>query len=266
MKHLSSTGEADRLYPENSPSPLQLHKHENSETGPQGIGHAARTTYPSGPIVQRRRIPGQGDPFAPQLKETFRDYTQKQGDLLPTATLSVNIGAHTAGLQRVLERAISDLKGPEKTKVLAAYSGTFPSKISEVKDSDRLLKIAEIIHKTVPRLRLASPNLINTGARPNTPDKQNIASLVKSCTTVLDQIAGGKHDRLIVQVFGKAYLNKAKAKYKNARTSLTSLHQKNKILSDRSGYYAESQTGGLTVFGQEIAVSPSVIDTVKAGL
>jgi hypothetical protein len=175
--------------------------------------------------------------------------------------------AARTGLARALGRAWDELTPAQQTAVRAAAGrsgitwppGTSPISRLDTATRAQLLSFAAAVRAAAPDTELGDPALINVGARPRTSDAANITTLVARADAVFAVIARGARDADIAQVFGVANVAAAKVKYANAHAQMNRLKAANKIVTDRSGFNAEVELGGLSNSAQ-IAVAPSVID------
>jgi hypothetical protein len=126
--------------------------------------------------------------------------------------------------------------------------------------SEKDMREAAAIVKVRPDTLLGDPAQINAPPRPGTQDAAHITQLVNGANQVLDRIATGAVDAHIAQVFGAANVAEAKARYANARTQLNALHAAGSIVSDRSGFNAEAQLGGLSD-ASRLRLAPANIDS-----
>lgn len=229
-------------YSPKTESGLKLLAHE--------LVHTLQTEAGSPPgLIQRRRVPGS---------------TELAAAAPPTSS---GMNQIRAGLARVLSRAWGGLDAAKQAAVLKAtaslgFTWTTEAGLMILLSSalrPKLLAFAQAIRTAAPEAELGDPLLIDTGARPATPDAKNITSLVSGADTIFGILAGASHDADITQIFGAPNLAAAKTKYANARTRMNHLHSVNKIVTDRSGYNAEVSLGGLSNSSQ-IALHPSIID------
>lgn len=199
--------------------------------------------------IQRRRVPaGVG-----------------LGATIPAA--GAGFAAHREGLVRALRRAWTELTSAQRATIrtnAAAFGITGATDAAlfaalATASQAQLLSFSDEFRLVRPDLTLGDPALIDTGARPATADTANIAALVANADAVFSTIASGVRDADLTAVFGAANVAAAKTKYAAARTRMNALHGLDKIVTDRSGYYAEAGVGGLTNASQ-ISVHPSVID------
>ena len=108
------------------------------------------------------------------------------------------------------------------------------------------LREAEALVRVRGDTRLGDPALIDSGPRAGTRDAARLTQLVNAANRLFDRIATGAVDMHIRQVFGAANVATAKTRYANARTRMNALHASGDIVTDRSGYNAEAELGGLT--------------------
>jgi hypothetical protein len=145
-----------------------------------------------------------------------------------------------------------------ETRAIGALS---PADFAALPDQERLTRLAEAIEHIRPDRVVLDPGLMRSGARPATADAANVAALVANVSTLIDDIlAAPDIDLWLGQIFGAGNGGIAKRRYVLAKVFLNRLATRNKILSDRSGYSAESDLGGSTISGRSIELTPSVID------
>ena len=125
--------------------------------------------------------------------------------------------------------------------------------------SEQGLREAEALVRVRGDTRLGDPALIDSGPRAGTRDAARLTLLVNAANRLFDRIATGAVDMHIRQVFGAANVATAKTRYANARTRMNALHASGDIVTDRSGYNAEAELGGLTN-SQSISIAPDVMD------
>jgi hypothetical protein len=116
-----------------------------------------------------------------------------------------------------------------------------------------------------PDLVLGDPKLIDTGPRPGSADAANIQKLVDNANKVFAEIAGGKRDGDLKDVFGPGSVKEAKRRYHNGRDWMNRLQAAKKVLTDRSGYSGEVGQGGLTGHFEVIRLHPKFIDQPDEG-
>jgi hypothetical protein len=126
--------------------------------------------------------------------------------------------------------------------------------------ADQQIAQAKALEAVRPDLVLGDPKLIDTGPRAGSGDAANIQKLIDSANKIFADIASGKRDADVKDVFGAASVAQAKARYANGRFWMNKLHTADKIVTDRSGYSSEVGQGGLTGFQEIIRLHPSVID------
>jgi len=185
----------------------------------------------------------------------------------PAADVAGVVNART-GLARIFARAWAELTAPNKAAVITAakaFGIVFTNQATLITainaaSRDQLLKFEAALRTADPTVTLGDPALIDTGPRPATSDAANITTLVTGANAVFDQIAAGTNDADLTQVFGAANIATAKTRYAAAKSRMNTLKSLDKIVTDRSGYNAEAELGGLSNSDQ-IAVAPSVIDT-----
>jgi hypothetical protein len=126
--------------------------------------------------------------------------------------------------------------------------------------ADKILERANnAMLKVRPELTLGDPKQIDTGARSGTDDAKNLKKLGKNAAKIFDQIITG-HSKDLEQVFGKASIAAARAKYFQGKKWMNKLLGLDKVVTDRSGYSDEVSLGGLTGFRDQIALGPDMID------
>ncbi|WP_155849060.1 hypothetical protein [Amycolatopsis vancoresmycina] len=215
--------------------------------GNRAIGALLSGRVQAHPVaVQRRRVPT-GAQTGPLTSVGATDRAQ-----------------HTAGLERVNERALTELAPADRAAVLTrahTLAGS-PAAYNALPAPDRARLLAEAIRAQAPGLVLGDPALINIGVRPGAlgvADAANIAALVTNATALINTVIGGAHDGDLRQVFGPPNVATAKARYRAARDRMNYLHTHHRIVTDRSGYSAEAGVGGLTD-ANRISLMPGAID------
>jgi hypothetical protein len=211
--------------------------------GPAGLAPA------SSPVVQLRRIP-------PNVRAL----------LIAGSTSAPNPLANVEGAERLVDLAMADLSPFDQVLVKIDRLGSLTdAEFNALTPRERVSRTAEAIIALFPALQLGDPNLIDTGARPATPDAANITKVVDRVNTIYTDIASGARDAWLRDVFGAGSITAAKAKYARGRTALNRIHGRDRIVTDRSGYSEEVSLGGLTdppgTVAQKIRVSLSVIDS-----
>jgi hypothetical protein len=224
----------------------------------------------AGRVVQRRRLPGGSD---------IKDILSDPGVGGTPRAASADSAASDAGLQRLWALVFEQLTPAEDKDLRAQFwygmtSAQFdalpaPDKATKQQQANNTIAVlpkwekearwADALQKVKPGLMLGDPKLINTGPRAGTNDATNITKLTTNANKVFDKIAAGAADADIDRVFAAANRGAAKHKYANARTAMNSLKGSNKVVTDRSGYNAEVQLGGLTS-DKQISLSPETID------
>ena len=126
--------------------------------------------------------------------------------------------------------------------------------------ADQQVAQAKALEAVRPDLVLGDPKLIDTGPRAGSGDAANIQKLIDNSNKIFADIASGKRDGDIKDVFGAASVANAKGRYANGRFWMNKLHTADKIVTDRSGYSSEVGQGGLTGHKEIIRLHPSVID------
>lgn len=213
------------------------------------VGPAIQAQQAAAGAVQRRRLPGEAE----------------LGGLLPGG--GPDEAAHMAGLTRLLERSVGELNAAQRQQVLErllhdAPGAGFWEKIAflgGLNQREQLLRIAGALRATFPQTTLGDPALIDTGPRPATADAANIRTLVNNANALFDQVLAPARRPDLEQVFGRAHVSTARARYTAAKRRMNTLHRQNKVVTDRSGYNAEVSLGGLTGPNQ-ISLAPEVID------
>jgi hypothetical protein len=220
-------------------------------------------------VLQRRRLPGGSD-----VKDLLSD---PPVGAAPRAA-SADSAASNAGLQRLWALVFEQLTPAEDADVRAQFwygmtraqfdALSAPDKATKEQQAKNIAALpswemearwADALKKVKPDLMLGDPKLINTGPRAATNDATNITTLTTNANKVFDKIAAGAADADIDRVFGAANRAAAKAKYAKARTAMNTLKGSNKVVTDRSGYNAEVDLGGLTS-NKQISLSPETID------
>jgi hypothetical protein len=176
-----------------------------------------------------------------------------------------NSKAHSDGLNTLIARARAELTTDEqKAFETEMLQGMDMKDFMALPRHDALARMSKAIAKVRPDLAFGDPRLIDTGARTGTDDKDNIQKLVVHANAIFDPIITGKHDDDLKQVFGKKHVAAAKAKYAQGKAWMKKLAKKDKVVSDRSGYYEEASIGGLTGTHEQLALGPGVIDSPDA--
>jgi hypothetical protein len=235
------------------------------QMGNRAVNRLLRSAH-GGRLVQRRRLPEPKDIAA--LETTIG------------GGASVDAAAVQKGMVRLLvlaqEQLTKDEQGDFAVRVYTGMSLADWRK-HPVAEQEKLIKDGEAHYKTLsladqqaaqakaleavrPELVLGDPKLIDTGPRPGSSDAANIQKLIDNANKIFAEIASGKRDTDVKDVFGAASVNKAKGRYANARFWMNKLHTANKIVTDRSGYSSEVGQGGLTGHFEIIRLHPSMID------
>jgi hypothetical protein len=203
-------------------------------------------------VVQRRRVPAQAELDA----------------ALPPVTDPVALAAAREGMARALTRAWASLSMANRLSVRAAAATrlgiTFTNSTSlltilEAAPRAQLLDFAALIRTVDPSRTLGDPALIDTGPRPATADAANLARLIANADAIFAEIAAGRRDRDLRDVFGAPHVATAKQRYARARARVGVLNRRGDIVTDRSGYNAEAGLGGLTNT-EQISISPGTMD------
>lgn len=228
------------------------------------------TRGPAGRMLQRRRLPGGSD---------IKDLLSDPGVGAAPRAASADSAASNAGLQRLWALVFEQLTAAEDADLRAQfwygmtkaqYDALSPADktakqqyatntIATLPRWDKEARWADALQKVKPELTLGDPKLINTGPRAATNDAANITTLTTNANKVFDKIASGAADADINRVFDAANRVAAKGKYAKARTAMNTLKGANKVVTDRSGYNAEVDLGGLTS-DKQISLSPDTID------
>jgi Domain of unknown function (DUF4157) len=187
------------------------------------------------------------------------------GNMLTTpgnrSRTGANYAANSAGTRRVIELAEAEMTDDERARVRTAMlRGQTQAQFNARSEHEQLIRHAEAIRTVLPELSLGDPALIDTGPRPRTQDATRLLALVNAATTVFDTIIGGSRDADLAQIFGAANVAAAKTKYANGKQWMRTLHTRNRIVTDRSGYNDEVGLGGLTGYQTQISLSPQFID------
>jgi len=179
-----------------------------------------------------------------------------------TAPGVVDRGAHVAGLERLNERALSELSAADRATVMAAAHTAAGSAaaFAALPPVDRATTLATALRTFRPALVLGDPALINVGPRPSTADAANIATLVTNATALINLCMAPAAVPHLRDVFGAANVGTAQARYAAGATRLAWLHTHGKIVTDRSGYSGQVGLGGLTNSAR-MALSPGTIDS-----
>jgi hypothetical protein len=221
-------------------------------------------------VVQRRRMPLPGE-----VGDILSDTTAGGGRVA-----AADIAEHQKGLQRLWTLAAEQLSPQDMTEFMAElYAGQTVAQLTALPLADQQKAYAAGVNKLTamtaweqqqayvtalekarPDLTLGDPLLIDSGPRPGTADAANIQKLVDHANDVFDEIAAGKRDADVKNVFGNSNLAKAKAKYAQGRIWMNKLHKASHVVTDRSGYNAEVGLGGLTSFHGQISLEPGAID------
>lgn len=195
-------------------------------------------------------------------------------------TAATDAAASQAGLDRLWTLVKEQLTGPDQGDVAAvAVTGLTTAQLTALPPAEMVAKwstgfanwnamkpweqqkaFIDALGTVRPDLKLGDPRLIDIGPRPATADAANIQTLVDNANKVFDDIAAGKRDTDIKQVFGDGFVDIAKAKYREARKWMNKLHTDDHIVTDRSGYNEEVSLGGLTGFHVQISLQSDVID------
>jgi hypothetical protein len=193
--------------------------------------------------VQRRRVPdtAHGDPL-----------------LAATATDSA---AHVRGMERAVDRALSELSATDKQAVLnqAHTAAGGLAAYRHLTMRQRLQHLTTALRTLHPDVVLGDPALIDTGPRLGSADAGNLNTLVTNAAALIGIALSGARDNDLGDVFGTADIGTAKANYTAALNRMNFLHTNSRIVTDRSGYGGEVGLGGLTNPDQ-IALSPECID------
>lgn len=218
--------------------------------GPASQGSPQRSTV-AAPAVQMRRIPIN----VAQLLTAIGGIGN-----------STNFGAHAAGVERLIERALAELTPTQRALVMTnrrAPGSLTQAQFDALPRRERLIRTAYAIMALFPPLIHGAPALIDVG--PTTPlERANLNTLVAHTNVLFIAIASGSQDASIGQVFGAANVATAKAKYANAQTWMNTLYARGKIVTDRSGYNDEAGLGGLTGFQDQISLEPDAMDHPSA--
>jgi hypothetical protein len=230
-----------------------------------GANRKRAGTGPAAPVrVSRRRIPAPdaGGALTGGLTSILTDYEFEPGSLLATKPVdAANLDAHLKGLTTLITRAAAELSPPQKAQVQTlACNGLSLDDFRGLPQKEQLLRASGAVLQVAPGLQLGDPFLIDTGARPGSPDAGNIATLVGRADAIFNQVAGGTCDASLAEVFGAANVIEAKKRYAKGRKWLQKLHVANRIVADRSGYHGEAHIGGLTGLKTQISLSPGMID------
>lgn len=172
-----------------------------------------------------------------------------------------NFDAAADGMLLLLSRSLQELPPDEVDKVRTEMLGGMTMwQFLTTLPADKILERANnALLKVRPDLTLGDPKLIDTGARSGTDDTKNLKKLGKNAAKVFDQILAG-HRTDLDQVFGKANVATARAKYVQGKKWMNKLLGLDKVVTDRSGYSDEVSLGGLTGFHDQIALGPGMID------
>src|SRR5262249_20042211 len=194
--------------------------------------------------VQRRRVP---------------DAAHTDPLIAPGGT---DQAAHRQGLDRVLARAMSELSTADQAAARAAAAALAGSTAAYnvLPPAGRARLLAQALRSLHPDLVLGDPALIDTGPRPGTPDTANLATLVTNAAALMGPAVAGARDADLAAIFGPANVATVKSRYAAALARMNLLHGAGRIVTDRSGYNAEVDLGGLTNPNQ-IALAPTTIDT-----
>lgn len=173
---------------------------------------------------------------------------------------TANYDAHISGLERAVIRSLNSL-GHHRPRVLRhARRGMTKEEFEALPRGEQLMRIARKIQTFSSITVLGDPGLINTGARPGTSDTVNLMILVSKANQIFDQIISGIFDDGLAQVFGAENVALAKTRYSKGQSWMNQIAQKDRIVTDRSGYSEEIQLGGLTYFQNKIALNTNAID------
>ena len=201
-------------------------------------------------VLARRRVPPQAE-----LEKILFDPSGAGRVDAPDAA------EHRKGLERLIAMSRQEMAAAEQAKVnTERQKGLTAAQWAALSASEKDMREAEAIVKVRADTLLGDPALINSGPRPGTSDAAHITQLVNGANKILDRIATGALDAHVGQVFGAANVAEAKARYAKARTQLNTLHAAGAIVTDRSGYNAEVQLGGLTN-NARLSLAPQNIDS-----
>jgi hypothetical protein len=200
-----------------------------------------------------------------QMRRVLENPDSLMFDPADPSKAGANSKAHSDGLNTLIARARAELSSDERDAFeKEMLQGMDPKDFFLLPRHEALARMSKAIAKVRPDLAFGDPRLIDTGARTGTDDKDNIKKLVEHANAVFDPIISGKHDSDLKQVFGKKNVAIAKAKYAQGKAWMKKLAKKDKVVSDRSGYYDEASIGGLTGTHEQLALGPGVIDSPDA--
>ncbi|MGY4644873.1 hypothetical protein [Cellulomonas sp. URHB0016] len=179
-----------------------------------------------------------------------------------TAPGAMDRAAHVAGLERLNERALSELTPADRATVMASAHAAAGSAAAyaALPPADRAGTLATALRAFRPALVLGDPALINIGARPSTADTANIATLVTNATALMNLCMAPAAVPHLRDVFGAANVATAQARYGAGAARLAWLQTNGRIVTDRSGYSGQVGLGGLTNSAR-MALSPGTIDS-----
>jgi hypothetical protein len=202
---------------------------------------------------------------AVQMRRVIENPDPLMFDPADPSKAGANSKAHADGLDTLIARAraelsIEELNAFEKEML----NGMDHKDFSALPRHEALARMSKALAKVRPDLAFGDPRLIDTGARTGTDDQDNIEKLVEHANAIFDPIISGKHDADLEQVFGKRNVAIAKAKYAQGKAWMKKLAKKDKVVTDRSGYYEEASIGGLTGTHKQLAIGPAVIDNPNA--
>jgi hypothetical protein len=172
-----------------------------------------------------------------------------------------NFDASAEGMVLLLQRAAAELTPEQLRQVVGTIRGSLSwGEFFRLPPNQMLTRASNALLAVRADLAHGDPNLIDTGPRPATDDRANLATLVRNAQDIFDAIIGGSHDASVAQVFGAANVTAAKAKYRRGCQWMLALARRDQLVTDRSGYSEEVSLGGLTAFQQQISLAPARID------
>jgi hypothetical protein len=190
-----------------------------------------------------------------------------------TTTAPADANAHAEGLRTVLRRQIQDIRTREPSGDLGPTmtllnhintSGKTVDQIVDTGDANQLLGLAKNILTVSRTDKLLPPE--GYMAPPADPAEQNkIQKLVDNAGAIFDLATGGAKDAVITDIFGAGKVADAKKKMALGKAAMLKLFADNKIVTDRSGYSAEVNLGGMSLFGVNVLLPARAIDNPDDG-
>jgi hypothetical protein len=189
-----------------------------------------------------------------------------------TTTTPTDAASHAEGLRTVLRRQVQDIRASEvpgdrgPAMTLLHYINTSGKMVDEIVatgDAGQLLGLAKNI-LTVHKSKLLPPE--GYMAPPaDALEQGKIQRLVNNAGALFDLATGGSKDAVITDIFGAGKVGDAKTKMAHGKAAMLKLFADNKIVTDRSGYSAEVNLGGMSLFGVNILLPAKAIDNPDDG-